>query len=77
MLRQEESKGTSLARFAFQLDLAAEQAGDLAADRKPQARAAVFAARGSVGLLKSFEDKLLFIFGNSDTGIRHMKGYYR
>ena len=42
--RQVEGEGAALARRALEPDLAAEQAGDLAADRQAQAGAAVLAA---------------------------------
>ena len=51
------------------LQLAAEQARDLAADRQAEAGAAIFAAGGAVGLLERFEDQLLLVLGNADAGI--------
>jgi hypothetical protein len=43
--------------------LAAEQAGELAADREAEAGAAVLAAGGAVGLLERLEDDLLLVRG--------------
>ena len=46
---------------ALDVDLAAEQARDLAADREAQAGAAVLAAGRAVGLLERLEDQLLLV----------------
>ena len=56
------------------MDFAAQQAGQLAADRKPQSRAAIFAACARVGLLERFENDLLLLGWNSDTGVRDLEG---
>ena len=52
-----------------QADLAAEQPGDLAADRQAQARAAVLAAGAAVGLLERLEDDLLLVRRDADAGV--------
>ena len=67
--RNDQRERRALARHAFDPELAAEQAGDLAADRQSEPGAAIFAAGGSVGLLEGFEDQLLLVLGNADAGI--------
>ena len=57
------------ARLRADLQLAAEQAGDLAADRQAEAGAAIFAAGGAVGLLERLEDQLLLVLGDADAGV--------
>jgi hypothetical protein len=59
--RQVQREGAALARRAGQADLAAQQLGQLAADRQAQAGAAVLAAGGAVGLLEGLEDDLLLV----------------
>ena len=72
-LRQVKRKCAAHAGRAGQTDFAAQQAGDFAADRQPQAGAAVFAARAAVGLLKRFENDLLLLERNADSGIGYRK----
>ncbi len=46
-----------------------EQEGDLAADRKAEAGAAIAEAGGAVGLLNVLEDQLLLVLENADAGV--------
>ena len=62
---------------AAQLNLAAEQAGELAADRQAEPRAAVLAARAGVGLLERFEDDPLLVGGDADPAVGHGKRHDR
>jgi hypothetical protein len=55
----------------MQPDLAAQKVGNFAADRETQSRPAVLAAGGSVRLLERFEDDLLFLQRDADTGVLH------
>ena len=59
---------------ALDVDLAAEQARDLAADREPEAGAAVLAAGGAVGLLERLEDELLLVLRDADAGVGDREG---
>ena len=51
------------------MDFAAEQAGQLAADGKTKAGAAIFAAGRGIGLLECLEDDLLLLLRNADAGV--------
>src|SRR5689334_4728478 len=57
--RQVEGERAALPCRALQLDLAAQQQRQLAADRKTQPGAAVLAAGAAVGLLERLEDDVL------------------
>ena len=72
--RQVQREAAALARRALDRDLAAEQATDLAADRQTEARAAVLAAGGAVGLLERFEDHAQLVGGDADAGVGDRKG---
>ena len=72
--RQIQRESAPYAGRAAQLNFAAEEARQLAADRKPQSGPAVFAAGARVGLLKRFENDLLFLGGNSDAGVGDLEG---
>ena len=72
--RQVERECAADARRAAQLDFAAEQARQLAADRKPQSGAAIFAAGAGVGLLECLENDLLLLGRNADAGIGDLEG---
>ena len=61
-------------RFALDADGAAEHLGDLTADGKAQAGAAVFAGRAGFGLLEGLEDDLLFVGRDADAGVAHVEG---
>jgi hypothetical protein len=69
-------KVAALAGRGDDLQLAAQQAGDLAADRQAQARAAVLAAGGAVGLLEGLEDDPLLVLGNADAGVGDREGQH-
>src|SRR5690606_20783638 len=64
-----EGERAAFARRAAQLDLAAEQVRQLAADRQAQAGAAVLAARARVGLLERLEHDLLLVERDADPGV--------
>ena len=53
------------------VDRAAEQARQLARDRKAEPGAAVLAADGAVGLAEGLEDRLLLLVGDADAGVGH------
>src|SRR5207249_4111992 len=53
------------------VDLAAEQAGDLARNGEPEPGSAVLAAGGAVGLLECLEDDLLLVPRDPDPGVDH------
>ena len=72
--RQIEREGAALARRAVQLDFAAEQVREFAADREAEAGAAVLAAGAGVGLLERLEDDLLLFQRNADAGVGHLEG---
>ena len=55
------------------VDLAAEQARDLAGDREPEPRAAVAARRRPVGLLERLEDQLQLVVGDPDAGVGDLR----
>ena len=55
-------------------DGAAEQVGDLAADRQTQPGATVLAAGGAVGLLERTEDHLQLLLGDADAGVDDPQG---
>jgi hypothetical protein len=51
------------------VDLAAEQVGDLAADRQPETGASVAPARRPVGLLERLEDDAQLLLADADAGV--------
>ena len=72
-LRQIEREGTATAGTAHEANLAAQQAGQLAANGQAQTGAAVLAAGAAVGLLKGLEDDLLLLRLNADARVGHRK----
>ena len=72
--RQIEHEGAALAGRAAQVNFAAEQARQFAADGKAEAGAAVFPAGAGVRLLERLEDQLLFLQRNADAGVGHLEG---
>jgi len=72
-LRQIKREVASHAHVASQLDFAAQQTSEFAADRQTQTCASVLAAGTSIGLLKSFKDDSLFFGRNADAGISNFK----
>src|SRR5205814_7733009 len=75
--RQVERESAPLAGRAAELNLSAQQARQLAADRQPQSRTAVFAAGACVRLLKRLEDHSLLVEWNADAGVRNLEGDHR
>src|SRR5580693_3788878 len=67
--RQEERERAALAGGRDELDLAAEHARDLPADREPEAGAAVLAAGRAVRLLERLEDDLLLVGLDADARV--------
>ena len=55
-------------------DLTAEQADQLAADREPEAGAAVEAGGGAVALRERLEDPLLLLVVDADAGVADREG---
>src|SRR5438094_342144 len=56
------------------MDLAAEEAGDLAADRQTEPRAAVASCGRAVGLLEGLEDQSQLVLGHADAGVGDGEG---
>src|SRR5258706_7097530 len=73
-LRQIESELRAGAFLARHANLAAEETGDLAADRKTEACAAELARRRCVGLLEGLENDPLLLVGNPDTSVGNGEG---
>src|SRR5690606_964872 len=69
-----EGKGRALIRDALHPQFAAERSRDLAADREPEPGAAIFSARGAIGLLEGLEDDPLLVLGDADAAVPHRKG---
>ena len=76
-LRQVEREGAALAGVAAQLDFAAEQVGQFAADGQAETGAAVLAAGARIGLLEGLEDDALFFRRDADAGIGDLEGDHR
>ena len=74
MQRQEKRERAALAVDAGELDFAAEQHRQLAADGEAQAGAAVFARGAGVGLLEGFEDEPLLLRRDADAGVLDGEG---
>ena len=72
--RQKEGERAALPVDARELDLAAEQHGQLAADGEAEAGAAVFARRAGVGLLERLEDEPLLLRRDADAGVLDGEG---
>src|SRR5580700_6111405 len=72
--RQVKRKSAADPGGAPQLDLAAEQTRQLAADRQAKTCAAEPAIGARIGLLKRLENDLLLLRGNADTGVRDLEG---
>src|SRR6185503_426865 len=71
---QEQRERAPLSRGALDVDLAAEQASDLAADGKPEPGAAELPTRRAIRLLECFEDQLLLVLRDPDAGVAHDEG---
>ena len=74
--RQVERESAALAVDAGELDFAAEQDGQLAADGEAQAGAAVFARGAGVGLLEGLEDEPLLLRRDADAGVLDGEGQH-
>src|ERR1700722_8430855 len=74
--RQIKCEAASLAWRAAQLNFAAQQTGQFAADGQPQSCSAVLAARAGIGLLESLEDNPLLVERDADAGIGDLKRDY-
>jgi hypothetical protein len=76
--RQVERERAALARHARELDLAAEQCRQLAADGEAEPGATVLARRAGIGLLERLEDQALLLRRHTDAGVldgeRHHRG---
>ena len=72
--RQVQRESAALAVDAGELDFAAQQHRQLAADGQAQAGAAVFARRAGIGLLERLEDQSLFLRGDADACILDGEG---
>ena len=72
-MRQIEREGAAAAGGAAQVDLAAQEVGELAADGEAEAGAAVAAAGAGIGLLEGLEDDLLLFGGNADAGVADLE----
>ena len=72
--RQEEGERAALPVDAGELDLAAEQHGQFAADGEAEAGAAVFAGGAGVGLLEGLEDEPLLLRRDADAGVLDGEG---
>src|SRR6185436_1606770 len=75
--RQIERECAAVPGNARDFQRAAEQAGELAADRQSEPGPAVLACDARLGLLEGFENDLLFVFGNTDPGIGYGEGHDR
>src|SRR5260370_41921872 len=69
--RQIEGEGAVFAHFALDLDLPAQQTGDLSAHRKPEAGPPVLAAGRPIRLLERLGDEEEVVGGPTDIGVRH------
>src|SRR5205823_10906680 len=67
--REQQRERAALPGGRAHADLAAEQAGDLPRDRQPEARAAIAAAGGPVGLLEGLADQPTLVHGTYDAGV--------
>ena len=72
--RQVERERAALPVDAGELDLAAEQHGQLAADGEAEAGAAVLARGAGVGLLEGLEDEPLLLRRDADAGVLDGEG---
>src|SRR5258706_4190038 len=64
-----QREDASFSNGTGQPDFATEQSRDFAADRQPQARAAIISAGAAIGLLEGLEDDLLFLGRDANAGV--------
>lgn len=69
MQRHKEREGAALSVDAVEIDFAAEQRGQFAADGEAEAGATIFARGAGVGLLEGLEDVLLLLRSDADAGV--------
>src|ERR1044071_3891279 len=67
--RQEEREHAALAFFTLDLDRSTKQFGETLTDRKSKTRSTILTAGRTFCLLECFEDDLLFLRRDTDTGI--------
>ena len=72
--RQIEREGAAAAGHAAQMNFAAEEVGEFAADGEPKPSTAILAAGAGIGLLERFKDDLLLLERNADAGVGHFEG---
>lgn len=60
--------------MAMQGNESAQEPGQIIADRQTQSRTAILAADIDIRLFKGFEDQIMLLRGNADSGILHLKG---
>ena len=69
MQRQAHRERAAAAQLALQTHVAAQQLGQLADDRQPQAGAGVLARQRVAGLAELLEDQLLLLRRDADAGV--------
>src|SRR5205085_5610152 len=75
--RQIQRKGAARAGRTAQMDFAAQEVRQLAADRKTKPRSTVLAAGARVGLLECLENDLLLFQRDADASVRYLERHYR
>nr|GFD55004.1 hypothetical protein [Tanacetum cinerariifolium] len=70
---QREARGSALIFLAAQLDFAAHELHQIAADAEAQARAAKLARYRRVGLAEFLKNRFQVLRLNANAGIRHFK----
>ena len=75
VLGENEREDAALSGRARELDVAAEQARQIARDGKTQARAAVTSVRARIDLLERLENELLLFACDADAGVFDREAY--
>src|SRR5262249_61135379 len=70
---EEGREARALPRRGLDMDLSAEQPGDLARDGQSGAGPAVAPGRRAVRLLEGLEDELQLVVGDPDAGVGHLE----